>query len=100
MRFRFRSKKLERLYTEEKGARRFPPEAVTAFFEVIAVIAAAYDERDFYALKSLRFEGLAGRRGKRGEYSMRLNRQWRLIITFEEDSDGRIAVIIEIVDYH
>jgi len=56
------------------------------------------DEREFYALKSLHFEKLKGDRAH--QRSMRLNSQWRLILEFEEDSDGKIAVIVSIEDYH
>lgn len=98
MRFRFGSNKLEALYTEEKGARRYPAGVVDAFFEVLAVIAAAKDERDLYALKSLRFEQLRGHR--KGERSLRLNDQWRLIVVLEEDQDGKYLRIKDITDYH
>ena len=62
MRFRFGNKKIEALYYEEKGARRYPPEVVDGFFEVVAIIRAAKDERDLHALKSLRYEKLKGER--------------------------------------
>ena len=45
-------------------------------------------------LPSNRFEALKGDRA--GQYSIRINRQWR--ICFEWDDDG--ASMVEIVDYH
>lgn len=58
MRFIFRSKKLQRLYTDEAGAERYPPEVVDAFFDKMAIIAAANHENDLRALKGLHFEKL------------------------------------------
>ncbi|MEY3400748.1 MAG: hypothetical protein RLZZ86_351, partial [Cyanobacteriota bacterium] len=77
MRFYFQTKKLEALYTEEKNAHKYPG-VVDDFFEVMAIIDAAVDERDLYAQKGLRFEKLQGKRGKEGQRSLRLNAQWRL----------------------
>lgn len=62
MRFHFKTKRLEELYTSEKGAHRYEPEVVDAFFETMAVIAAARDERDLYAQKGFHFEKLSGKR--------------------------------------
>jgi proteic killer suppression protein len=99
VRFRFRDKKLEALYTEEKNAHKYP-NVIDDFFEVMAVIQAALDERDLYANKGLRFEKLSGQRGKQGQRSLRLNKQWRLIVTLEADEEGSYLQIIDIEDYH
>jgi proteic killer suppression protein len=64
----------------------------------IQVISAAPDERDFYALKSLHFEKLQGKR--EGEHSMRLNDQWRLVLKFKAREQGKTVVVISIEDYH
>lgn len=63
-----------------------------------AYIESAPDSRDFYQLRSLRFEKLSGNRA--GQYSLRLNDQWRLIIRIEQDDQGQEIVVVEIVDYH
>lgn len=99
MRFYFRSKKLEALYTEEKNAHKYP-NVIDDFFEVMAIIDAALDERDLYANKGLHFEKLAGQRGKQGQRSLRLNKQWRLIVNLAEDEAGSYLQIIDIEDYH
>ena len=99
MRFRFKDKKLEALYTEEKNAHKYP-NVVDDFFEVMAIIAAALSERDLYANKGLHFEKLVGQRGKQGQRSLRLNKQWRLIVALEEDKEGLYLQIIGIEDYH
>lgn len=99
LRFQFKKKKLEALYTEEKDAHKYPG-VVDDFFEVMAIIDAAVDERDLYVQKGLRFEKLKGKRGKLGQRSLRLNDQWRLIVTVNEDDQGNYLTIIDIEDYH
>ena len=98
MRFYFQTRKLEALYTDEKGAHKYPVGVVDAFFNVVSVIAAARDERDLYALKGLRFEKLKGQR--KGQHSLRLNDQWRLVVTLERDDEGSGLEIVSLEDYH
>lgn len=100
MRFIFASKKLQQLYTDRAGASRYPHEVVEAFFDKVAAIRAARDENDLRALKSLHFEKLQGERGARGERSIRLNRQFRLILRLETDEQGKLVCILDIEDYH
>ena len=100
MRFYFRSAKLEALYTSEKGAKKYPPEVIDAFFELLDTIKAAPDERTFYELKSLHYEKLIGKRSKDNQRSLRLNDQWRLIVKIERDEAGNYVLVIDIEDYH
>ncbi len=69
-----------------------------AFFQVMHVVDAAADRRDLRAMKSLRLEKLRGNRA--GQSSMRLDKQFRLIVEFERDASGEIVVVIGIEDYH
>lgn len=73
-------------------------DVVVAYRKKVQLIDAAEDERDLYATRSLNLEKLKGDRS--GHYSIRLNDQFRLILTFRTDDDGRVAVVIELVDYH
>jgi proteic killer suppression protein len=98
MRFEFRSKELLLLYTEEKDAHRYPPGIVDSFFEVMAVIASATSEADIRALKSLHYEKLSHDRA--GQYSLRLNKQFRLVFQIEQDEQGKCLWVMEITDYH
>ena len=100
MRFKFTSTRLSRLYGKRKDAGKCPPGVVDAFFEVMAVIKAARDERDLRALNGLRYEKLKGVRGNRRERSLRLTGQYRLIVVPSRDKDGRFLSIADIVDYH
>ena len=54
----------------------------------------------YAALKSLHFEKLKGERGNRGERSIRLNKQFRLILTISSDDRGKLLLILDIEDYH
>ncbi len=100
MNFCFKTRKLEALYYQDKGAKRYPAQVVQGFFQVMAIIASAPDERDLYALKSLHFEQLRGARGQRGERSIRLNREYRLIVAIETDQEGRYMLIISIEKHY
>ncbi len=98
MRFRFEDRNLARLYTEPGF--RLPavgPDLVRQFRKKMQLIDAANDERDLYALRGLRLEKLVGNR--EGQHSIRLNDQFRLILRFTKDDDGRVVVVIEITDY-
>lgn len=98
MRFIFKNKALELLYTERKDAHTYPTGVVNGFFRVIAIIRNAQDERDLRALRSLNYEALKGKRSHQN--SLRLNQQWRLIVERHEDTEGRLLWLIDIEDYH
>jgi plasmid maintenance system killer protein len=72
----FLDKKLEALYTQEKGAQRLDPAVFDAFLEVVAAVQAAKDPQDLRALKSLHYEKL------------------------ERDDQGLYIEIVKIDDYH
>jgi len=98
VRFAFKSKKLTSLYTERTDAHKYPVEVVDAFFRLMALIHNATDERDLCALRSLNYEALKGNRSHQN--SLRLNKQWRLIIERHLDENGRILWVIDTEDYH
>jgi toxin HigB-1 len=89
---------LERMETEPAYNPGSDQGLVKAFRKRMQFIRNAPDERDFYKMRSLRFEKLKGNRSH--QYSMRLNDQWRLIIEFEVLGVNKTAVIIGIEDYH
>ncbi len=98
MDFEFANRKMERLYTDEKGARRYPPRVVDAFFKVIRVIESAVDERDLRKMKHLHFEKLKG--GRQHQRSLALHGPFRLVVQLREAEHGAYLLIEEIVDYH
>lgn len=99
MQIDFQDNDLLRLYTDPSfRARGVGPELTKAFRKKVEVVVAARDERDLYAMSSLHFEKLKGDR--EGQHSIRLNEQWRLIVTIEKTDQGTTVDIIEIADYH
>jgi len=100
---------LERLYEEPEFTGGFPPEVVRGFRKLVQIIDSAPDERTFRALKSLHYEKLKGKRAR--QRSMRINKQWRLIVEITErhqrqagEGEGEVKVkvvlIVAIEDYH
>jgi proteic killer suppression protein len=95
---RFKEHKFDRLETDGAFDAGFSQEIVRAYRKCLQIIRAAPDERVFYNLKSLHFEKLKGNRSH--EHSMRLNKQWRLIIEFEGIAPNKLVAVISIEDYH
>jgi toxin HigB-1 len=59
-------------------------------------LEAATSTKDLSALPGNRFEALQGARA--GQYSIRINDQWRICFEWPDGSPGPVNV--EIVDYH
>src|SRR5947209_17972822 len=98
MEVRFVNPDLERLERDANFNGGYPPEAVRGFRKVMQAIRAAVDERDLHAMKSLHFEKLKGDRQE--ERSMRLNKQWRLIVKIIPDTPKNRVAVLAIEDYH
>jgi proteic killer suppression protein len=71
---------------------------VRAFRMRMQLIRDAENVLSFYALKSLHFEKLKGNRSH--QHSMRLNKQFRLILELATDTAGQLVVVVAIEDYH
>jgi proteic killer suppression protein len=91
------------LYAEKRTARFAAGEWVKEFqgFEQQArkrllILDSATSRRDLMLLPSNRFEALGGDRA--GQYSIRINEQWRICFKWA-DGDAK-PFAIEIVDYH
>lgn len=99
MRLRFEDDDLRRLFEDLTfHLPQFGPDLVKAFRKKVGFLQQASSEQDLRAMSSLHFEKLVGDR--KGQHSIRLNDQWRLILRLEQDVDGRLLVVIEVVDYH
>lgn len=94
----FENSDLERLEKEADFNAGFAAEVVKKFRMRMQFIRAATDEREFYQLKSLHFEKLKGARSH--ERSMRLNKQWRLIVEIKKANPKNIVIVKSIEDYH
>jgi proteic killer suppression protein len=95
---RFKEQKLDRLEVDAAFDAGFSREIVRAYRKYLQIIRSAPDDRVFYNLKSLHFEKLKGARSH--EHSMRLNKQWRLVIELEGIAPNKLVAVISIEDYH
>lgn len=89
---------LERLEADASFSAGFSAAIVSAFRKRMQQIRAAKDERDFFALRSLHFKQLQGKR--QHQHSMRLNDQWRLILELRGKAPTKIIAIVSVEDYH
>lgn len=91
---RYRDKRTERFANGErvKEFQSFERQAVKR----LRIHLAARDRVDLMRLAGNHFEALGGNR--RGQFSIRINQQWRLC--FEWPDDAAEPSNIEIVDYH
>jgi proteic killer suppression protein len=92
-----------RSYRDKRTARLAAGESVKEFrgferqaWKRLEILDAAEGLEDLRALPSNRLESLKGDRS--GEFSIRINQQWRLC--FEWPQDGAGPEQVEIVDYH
>lgn len=99
MRLRFEDDELRRLYEDgDFVLPRLGPDVVKAFRKKVAFLEEAKSEIDLRAYKALHFEKLRG--GRAGQHSIRLNRRWRLVVRLVTDADGRLIVIVEVVNHY
>lgn len=98
MRVEYKDDELRRLAEDpEFRPRKWGTDVVRAYRKKVQILSDARDERDLAAMRSLRLEKLKGDRA--GTWSIRLNDQFRLILTFKTEDD-RVVVVLELVDYH
>ncbi|MGF7191904.1 proteic killer suppression protein [Robbsia andropogonis] len=98
MEVEFEDDDLDRLETDGSFTAGFAAEIVRAYRKRLQQIRASRDERDLYASKGMNFEKLKGDRA--GQYSLRLNLQWRLIVKLKKNGLYAVVAIVQIVDYH
>jgi proteic killer suppression protein len=89
----FRDKETEAVY---KGWQhpKYPPEIIRAAKKKLQMLDAACDLRDLKVPLSNSLEAL--KRDREGQWSIRINRQWRVCLIWENNH----AYEVEIVDYH
>jgi len=94
----FADSTLEQLETDSECNAGYGVEVVRGFRKVMRFIRSARDERDFRAMRGLRFEKLKGDRSH--QHSFRINDQWRLAVEMRKKDAKAIVFIVEITDYH
>ncbi len=92
-----------RKYRDKRTARFAAGERVREFqaferqaYRRLEILEAANSKNALMQLRSNRFEALGGDR--KGQYSIRINDQWRICFEWHDDEEG--ATNIGIVDYH
>ena len=92
-----------RSYTDKRTERFAAGERVPQFESFrrqaekrLRLLEAATSLRDLAQIPGNRLEALAGDR--KGQYSIRINQQWRFCFAWPQNSDA--AEHVEIVDYH
>jgi len=99
MRIEFEDDDLRRLYEDaEFNLPRLGRDVTKAFRKKVTFLQSAESEMDLRNYRALHYEKLKGDR--QGQHSIRLNQQWRLILRVEQDADGRLLIVVEVVDYH
>jgi proteic killer suppression protein len=89
----FRCKETERIWNEEVS-RAFPREIQRSVRRKLLMIDAATSITDLLVPPGNRLEALKGDRA--GQYSIRVNDQWRICLQWRESN----AHQVELVDYH
>jgi len=89
----FADRETERFYATGKS-RRLPPDVLRRAAMRLTQLNAATQVEDLRLPPSNRLEALRG--GRAGQYSIRVNDQWRVCFRFA----GGDAFDVEIVDYH
>ena len=94
----FADSSLDRVEIDPRASAGHGQSIDRAYRKLMQAIRMAEDIRDLTAVRSLRLERLKGRRSH--QWSMRLNKQWRLIVEFRGSGTNTLVSVIEIVDYH
>lgn len=77
---------------------RLPLAVIKSAQKKLQFLRATTDEKTLLNWKSLHYEKLKG--DMEGLSSIRLNDQWRMVLSVEAAVDGLSAVIVSIDDYH
>ena len=78
---------------------KYGKDLTRAFRKAIGLLESVSSQAELRNFRGLRLEQLKGKKYE-GCHSVRLNKQWRLIIRFQASDDGQAIWVIEIVDYH
>ena len=98
MNLTYKNEWLEKLANGEKVRSKLSKAVVRAYQLRVAQIVAADDERDLRADRGANFELLKGDRV--GQYSMRLNDQFRVVFEIRSGTPKNTIHIVEVGDYH
>ena len=94
----FADPKLALVETEEAGKTKLPVSVIQSARRKLTVLRAAIDDRSLRNWKSLHYEKLKGDRN--GLRSIRLNDQYRMVLSLDETTNPQTATVLAIEDYH
>lgn len=89
----FANKETEKLYTTGKS-KKLPPDIIARAAMRMTQLDSALEVTDLLMPPSNRLEALSGNRA--GQWSIRINDQWRICFSFANGD----ATAVEIIDYH
>ena len=98
MEVEFQDKRLALIETDRAAETKLPISVINACRQKLVVIRAAPDVRTLRNWKSLHYEKLRGERS--GQRSIRINRQWRLVFTLDQESEPPKLTVLAVEDYH
>jgi toxin HigB-1 len=93
-----RNSDLARLEIDIGFRAQFDVPIVTKFRVVMQIIRTVSQRNELYKFRGLRLEKLTGQR--KNEWSMRLNKKWRLIAEFPEPEPNEKIVIVGIEKHY
>jgi toxin HigB-1 len=94
----FADSELAMIETEDAGKTRLPVPVIKSARRKLTVLRAAPDDRALRNWKSLHYEKLKGDRD--GQRSIRLNDQYRMVLTLDETTTPPTVTVLAIEDYH
>jgi toxin HigB-1 len=89
----FKSKETEKIFSRERS-KKLPSDIQQVALRKLRMLNRAISLQDLRVPPANRLEKLSG--GRAGQYSIRINDQWRICFEWEDGS----ADNVEIVDYH
>lgn len=89
----FGGRETEKVFSRE-FSKKLPHDIQRVALRKLSMLNAARDLRDLMVPPANQLEQLSGKR--RGQYSIRINKQWRVCFNWREGS----AYDVEIIDYH
>ena len=97
MEVEFRTKSMKSRYDDpRKAVQKWGQQIGARYIRVVSLIMAVQEFRDLYDSSSIKLHPLKGNR--KGEYSLRLNVQMRLIV--EHDQQRRTLIIKEVSKHY
>ena len=98
MRINFANKDLYDLFYATKPPKGLSLNVLQGYQKIVNFIKNTKDLQDIRSWKSLHFEKLKGDR--QGQYSIAIDKSWRIILTIEKDKDGNLILILELTNHY